>query len=173
MRYLAILLLLVMSIGCAKKTVQKETPPPEPKTEVIAEPPSGEPVEDVSPAPDETRDTLFRTTIYFDFNDPNVRLVSYHKLKVAGDILSSFPDKQIIIGGHCDSRGSHRYNMALGDARAMSVAQYLKNLGVLQSQMMPISYGEEIHAKECGDDPYPINDDCHRWNRRVEIVMPK
>ena len=47
------------------------------------------------------------------------------------------------IEGHCDSRGTPEYNIALGERRAKSVETYLMNAGVSASQVSVVSYGEE------------------------------
>jgi peptidoglycan-associated lipoprotein len=47
------------------------------------------------------------------------------------------------IEGHCDSRGSIEYNLALGERRAKSVRAYLVNLGVSAKRLSVISYGKE------------------------------
>jgi peptidoglycan-associated lipoprotein len=48
-----------------------------------------------------------------------------------------------VVEGHCDERGSEEYNLALGDARAEVVAEYLKNNGISKSRITTISMGEE------------------------------
>ena len=49
----------------------------------------------------------------------------------------------IRIEGNCDSRGTNEYNMALGERRALSAKKYLVNLGVVESRLSTVSYGEE------------------------------
>ena len=49
----------------------------------------------------------------------------------------------VVVEGHCDSRGSTEYNLALGEKRAMSAKQYLIELGVDESRLEITSYGEE------------------------------
>ena len=49
----------------------------------------------------------------------------------------------VVIEGHCDSRGTPEYNIALGESRAKSVQTYLLNAGVSASQISVVSYGEE------------------------------
>lgn len=52
----------------------------------------------------------------------------------------------ITVAGHCDERGTREYNLALGERRADSVAQYLINKGVEASRIETISYGKERPA---------------------------
>jgi peptidoglycan-associated lipoprotein len=82
-------------------------------------------------------------TVYFDFDRASVRSDSYATLDKHADFLSQNPSVSIVIEGHCDSRGTPEYNIALGERRAQSVATYLQNAGVSSSQLTVVSYGEE------------------------------
>ena len=53
---------------------------------------------------------------------------------------------EIQIEGHCDSRGSIEYNLALGERRAKAVKNYLVSLGIDPRGLTIISYGEEKPA---------------------------
>lgn len=68
------------------------------------------------------------------------------------------------IEGHCDSRGSVEYNLALGERRAKAVKNYLTSLGVESKRMTIISYGEEKPIAS-GD-----TEDAHAKNRRANFV---
>ena len=37
---------------------------------------------------------------------------------------------KVMVEGHCDSRGTSEYNLALGDRRAKAVQDYLVSLGI-------------------------------------------
>ena len=50
------------------------------------------------------------------------------------------------IEGHCDSRGTPEYNIALGERRAKAIETYLLNAGVSAYQITVVSYGEEKPA---------------------------
>ncbi len=66
--------------------------------------------------------------------------------------------------GHCDSRGSSEYNLALGERRAEAVKNYLVKKGISSDILNTISYGEEKLLTE-GDTEYD-----HNRNRRVNFV---
>jgi len=66
----------------------------------------------------------------------------------------------ISIEGHCDSRGSGEYNLALGSRRANAVKEYLVSLGVSASRIDTISYGKEHPI--CSES----TEDCWAQNRR-------
>jgi peptidoglycan-associated lipoprotein len=51
---------------------------------------------------------------------------------------------KVVIEGHCDERGSDEYNLSLGERRALAAKAFLVSLGVADSQLTIISYGEEL-----------------------------
>ena len=56
------------------------------------------------------------------------------------------PNVIVQIAGHCDERGTQEYNLALGEKRAQSVRNHLRQLGVPGDRLVTISYGEEAPA---------------------------
>ena len=68
-----------------------------------------------------------------------------------------------VIEGHADERGTREYNLALGQRRAESVANYLIANGIKRSRLITKSYGEER--------PLSLGSNDSAWskNRRVEI----
>jgi outer membrane protein OmpA-like peptidoglycan-associated protein len=67
------------------------------------------------------------------------------------------------VEGHCDSRGTTDYNLALGQRRADAVARYLVSQGVAGARVRAVSFGEERPIDRSGG---PAADSA---NRRVEI----
>jgi len=72
------------------------------------------------------------------------------------------------IEGHCDNRGTAVYNLALGERRAEAAKAYLANLGVSNTRITTISYGEEMPA-----DPRNCEDAWAKNRRDHFIVFPK
>ena len=68
------------------------------------------------------------------------------------------------IEGHCDERGTNDYNLALGERRADAAMKYLMALGIPQSRILTISYGEERPAVA------GHNEAAWSQNRRDEFV---
>ena len=70
---------------------------------------------------------------------------------------------EITIAGHADERGTREYNLALGQRRAESVADYLALKGISKSRLTVKSYGEEMPAVSSSNE--------RSWarNRRAEI----
>jgi len=82
-------------------------------------------------------------TIYFAFDKATVDNEYLELLQAHADFLVKNQGVKITIEGHADERGTPAYNIALGERRAQSVAQYLQSLGVSSSQISIVSYGEE------------------------------
>ncbi len=102
-------------------------------------------------------------TIYFEYDDSTVQQQYLAVLELHANFLIK-SGATVTLEGHADERGTQAYNLALGERRANSVATYLMNYGLSQSQINVVSYGEERPA-----------DSGHAegsWekNRRVELV---
>lgn len=82
-------------------------------------------------------------TVYFDFDRSTIKADFMPILNKHAEYLVANPRQRITIEGHCDSRGTPEYNIALGERRAKSVQEYLTNAGVSSSQVSVVSYGEE------------------------------
>jgi len=91
------------------------------------------PIEGISPLND----------IHFAFNDHTLSAEAQTILRKNASWIKNNPSAKIQIEGHCDERGTNEYNMALGERRANSAKNYLIKLGVNESQLSTISYGEE------------------------------
>lgn len=81
--------------------------------------------------------------INFDFDSSIILPDAREILKVNADFLLKNRISSIVIEGHCDERGTAEYNMALGQRRAQETKKYLVNLGIKESTITTISYGEE------------------------------
>ena len=81
--------------------------------------------------------------VYFDFDRSNLKMDAQEVLKRKATFLKANPNEKAIIEGHCDERGTSEYNLALGDRRANSAKKFLENLGIGDSRIKTISYGEE------------------------------
>ena len=82
--------------------------------------------------------------INFEFDSSDLSGGSQSALRQNGQWLLDNPDQPVVIEGHCDERGTAEYNMALGMRRSQAVFEFLRSLGVSESQMSKVSYGEEL-----------------------------
>jgi peptidoglycan-associated lipoprotein len=104
--------------------------------------------------------------IYFALDRSAVAQAERPKLKAAAKWLQDNADKNLVLVGHCDWRGTAEYNLGLGDRRANSVKKYLESLGVNPSRLETLSKGS-TDAKQTGGDGDWQKD------RRVDFVELK
>jgi peptidoglycan-associated lipoprotein len=83
--------------------------------------------------------------IYFDYDQSELRPEAKDKLRRAAEWLTQGPNRSIAfrIEGNCDPRGTEEYNIGLGESRAQAAREFLVSLGVEQSRIQTVSYGEE------------------------------
>jgi peptidoglycan-associated lipoprotein len=101
--------------------------------------------------------------VHFDFNDANLHQDETTKLVRMSRCLKADHDLHVSIEGNADERGTEEWNIALGDKRATSVAQYLETLGVSNAQLRTVSYGKERPL--CDQH----NEECWAKNRRAAL----
>lgn len=135
------ILSLVLVSGCAKKDKMKDEAM-KPSTDSAAMG-KEEPLESKPIGISEGRTSEGMLPVYFDFDSSDIRNDQVSRIEANGDFLKSQADVNIRIEGNCDPRGTSEYNMALGERRALSAKKYLVNLGIGESRLSTISFGEE------------------------------
>ena len=107
----------------------------------------------------------FTSDVLFGFDASNLKSDAKDNLDKLKLILDNYPDTNIQIQGHTDSKGSEEYNQALSERRAGSVAQYLMSKGIPYQRVTTIGYGETApkYSNETADG--------RSSNRRVEFAI--
>ena len=111
------------------------------------------------------RNQFVMEDIFFDFDSFAILPEAQDILSSKAEWLQSNPDISVTIEGHCDERGTIEYNLALGDRRAQSAKDFLINLGIAESRLNTISYGEERPVVP------DSNEDAWAKNRRAHFVI--
>jgi peptidoglycan-associated lipoprotein len=106
-------------------------------------------------------------SVYFAFDEAVLDQNDLGTIEKHGKYLAAMPSLKVKIEGNADERGSAEYNLALGQKRADATMKALKLVGVRESQMEAISWGEE-RPQDKGHD-----ETAYSHNRRAEIVYPK
>ena len=109
---------------------------------------------------------LSKRSVFFDFDSFAVKDEFKPLVEAHGKYLRDNKAVRVAIHGHTDERGGREYNLALGHKRAESVKKMLSLLGVQESQMETISFGEEKLRNPGTDEA------AHAENRRVDLVYP-
>jgi peptidoglycan-associated lipoprotein len=113
----------------------------------------------------EDRDTLKNDAVYFDFDSATIKKSEDKKLEEVAKFLQANPNDALRVEGNCDERGTEKYNLALGERRALQVREYLHNLGVDSRQVATLTFGA---AKPV--DP-GHNEAAWKKNRRGDMVV--
>jgi peptidoglycan-associated lipoprotein len=103
------------------------------------------------------------TVIYFDYDSFVIKPEFLSVIQEHARFLSSNPTGKIVVEGNTDERGGREYNLALGQKRAEAVRRALGLLGIADSQVEAVSFGEEKPAVAGSDE------EAYAKNRRAEI----
>ena len=174
-RLLAVVLAGIILAGCESSAPEEPTePPPAP----VVDP--GDADQDRTPPRDEWRvnsegvpysptdpNSPLGTVFYFAFDESIIARSDTRTLNAHAEYLKTHRDATIQLAGHCDSRGTREYNLALGERRADSVRDYLVAQGVSRRQIDTESFGEERPA---GQPSGPGDETAHARNRRVRMT---
>jgi outer membrane protein OmpA-like peptidoglycan-associated protein len=107
----------------------------------------------------------FSEKILFGYDRSDLSGSAEGNLDKLVNVLKEYPDTNIEIQGHTDSKGSDTYNQGLSEKRAGAVATYLRGRGVSAGRVTTKGYGETA--------PVATNDtdDGRAQNRRVNFLI--
>jgi outer membrane protein OmpA-like peptidoglycan-associated protein len=107
----------------------------------------------------------FNEKVLFAYDRSDLNATAKSNLDKLNAILVKYPETNITIIGHTDSKGSDSYNQTLSETRANSVTTYAGQNGVNKARLTAMGKGES--------DPIAVNDteEGRASNRRVEFVI--
>lgn len=108
---------------------------------------------------------LSLSRVHFALDSEELPPPARDALDAASSKMREHPEVALFIEGHADQRGAPEYNLALGQRRGATVANYLIRTGVSNDRLSVVSYGEERPISE-GDDQTAF-----ARNRRVEFRL--
>jgi outer membrane protein OmpA-like peptidoglycan-associated protein len=117
---------------------------------------------------------VFRlNNVFFDFDKYFLRPESFTELNRVVAFLNEYPNIEIEMSAHTDSRGSDEYNITLSHNRAKSVMEYILSKGIAASRIVSKGYGETkpVAGNEQADGS--DNAEGRQLNRRVEFTIMK
>ena len=117
--------------------------------------------------------TVFQLpNIYYNFNDASIRPDAKIDLDALATFLTTYPDIEIELSSHTDSRGGTRYNRQLSQRRAENAVKYLVSKGIDENRMAPVGHGESHIRNRCTDG-VECTELEHQYNRRTEVKITK
>ena len=126
--------------------------------------PEAEPVQEARVLPD-FKDEQQLQDIHFKYDRDKLDASTQTILKANAEWLKKNPNARVEIQGHADERGTNNYNLGLGERRALQTKKFMVNLGIDESRLYTISYGEE--KPFCFDS----NENCWWENRRAHFTV--
>lgn len=107
----------------------------------------------------------FSSNILFGFDQADLSIEASENLNKLVTVLNTYPDTNIELQGHTDSKGSESYNQNLSEKRAGTVSQYLASQGINTSRLTIVGFGETMPKYD------NETDEGRAQNRRVEFVI--
>lgn len=107
----------------------------------------------------------FSDKILFGLDKSDLSMEAKRSLDKMITVLTDYPDTNIEVQGHTDSKGTDAYNEKLSRRRASSVSDYLRSKGIASSRLSTKAYGE-LAPKYSNDTA-----DGAAQNRRVEFLV--
>jgi outer membrane protein OmpA-like peptidoglycan-associated protein len=108
--------------------------------------------------------------IYFDFDKHNIRPDAEIELAKILQAMRAYPQLNIHIESHTDSRGNDTYNATLSEKRAQSTMNWLMDKGVDSSRLSAKGYGESQLLNQCGNGINCLEEE-HQLNRRSMFII--
>ncbi len=149
---------------------------PAPETDVSETPPPAESGTGDETPPDRVDETTkwvdpnteyasILKPIRFEYNRYRITEEAKPSLEGIARLLTQNTGWKVLVEGHCDERGTNEYNLTLGEQRAQATKRYLSSLGVDESRLESVSYGEERPANMGHDE------EAWATNRRAEFKV--
>lgn len=107
----------------------------------------------------------FSSKVLFAFDKSDLSAEARASLDKLVTVLNTYPDTDIEIQGHTDSKGTEEYNQTLSEKRATSVSGYLQGKGISEKRLTIKGFGE-LYPKYTNDSA-----DGRAQNRRVEFLI--
>ena len=108
----------------------------------------------------------FDSGILFDTNKADLKPAAKTSLTKFAEVLKNNTDCDVAIYGHTDNTGNDAINMPLSKNRAVSVQNFLSNLGVSAAQFKAVD--GQGSTNPVADNTTPAG---RQQNRRVEVYM--
>lgn len=107
----------------------------------------------------------FSSNVLFGFDSSSLSYEAKTNLDKLVKVLNVYPDTDIEVQGHTDSKGSQSYNQNLSESRAQTASGYLSSNGTAYSRIRTVGFGENMPKYDNGTES------GRSQNRRVEFLI--
>ncbi len=117
------------------------------------------------------QNTALCKSILYDFNSSKIRSDAEETLLKIIDYMNYYPEVNIILSSHTDSRGDDEYNKSLSIKRNNSATKFLvEKGGIARDRISVESFGETTLTNDCPSG-VDCEEDLHQDNRRTEFIF--
>lgn len=107
----------------------------------------------------------FSSAVLFGFDQSDLSAEAKANLDKLVKVLNTYPNTNIEVQGHTDSKGSETYNQNLSEKRAGSVSAYLTANQIASARITTKGFGETLPEYD------NETEDGRAQNRRVEFLI--
>ncbi len=107
----------------------------------------------------------FSSNVLFGFDKAELSSDAKTNLDKLVTVLNTYPDTNIELQGHTDSKGSEAYNQTLSEKRASVVSTYLTGQGIKTERITTKGFGESVPKYD------NETEEGRAQNRRVEFLI--
>jgi len=122
-------------------------------------------IKNIALSPVKVGEKMLLANVFYEVDRWELKKESLPELDNLGDLLKFNQDFIVEIGGYTDSTGSDEHNLILSEKRALSVVNYLVNIGISPGRLQYKGYG---NTSPIGDN---ITTEGRRLNRRTEVKI--
>jgi outer membrane protein OmpA-like peptidoglycan-associated protein len=107
----------------------------------------------------------FSSAVLFGFDQSDLSADAKASLDKLVKVLDTYPETNIEVQGHTDSKGSEAYNQTLSDKRAGAVSTYLRAKEITPARITTKGFGETVPKYD------NETEEGRAQNRRVEFLI--
>ncbi|WMI69015.1 OmpA family protein [Mangrovimonas sp. YM274] len=108
--------------------------------------------------------------IYFEFDKSNITQQGAFELDKLVAIMNDYPEMEILVRSHTDTKGNQEYNQKLSERRAQATMQYLISKGIAKERLSAKGMGSSEPKIDCKSNCTKEED---AQNRRSEFLIVK
>ena len=110
--------------------------------------------------------------IFYEYNKTTLNQGAVRYLDAILDLMKRYPDMEIDLISHTDTRGDARLNMELTVERSKNAKTYLVYKGIDEKRINAIGKGETEPRNHCKEG-VDCSDEEHQQNNRLEVKVRK
>lgn len=110
--------------------------------------------------------------VFYEYNKTTLNQSAIRYLDALLEVMNRYPNMEISLLAHTDTRGDADLNMILTEERAKNARIYLVYKGIDENRILASGLGETQPRNRCKEG-VECSDEEHQQNNRLEIVVRK